>query len=460
MDLSFHGAAGGVTGSCYLLEAADKRILIDCGAFQGIDSDNNHDFGFDPRSVDYVLITHAHLDHCGRLPLLVKRGFSGEIILTNPTRALMAIVLADAASLQVEEVDRQARQHRRQGKPEPVASYDVPDVFNTMELVGRVVRYQQPFELCPGVRVTFGDAGHILGSAWILLEIEEHGQHQRILFSGDVGNRERPLLPPPVAAPEADVVVMESTYGERSHRSVEASVQELKTAILETARREGNVVIPTFALERAQEILYYLHQMSDQGELSRHTQVFLDSPLAINATEIFRRFDEYLSDEARIHIQRGEDIFKVPGIRFTRDVTQSREINAVQSGAIILAGSGMATGGRVLHHLRYNLWRQESSVVFVGFAAQGTLARRIIDGAKTVRIFGENVRVAAHLYTINGFSAHADREELLGWYRTSGSPRKTFLVHGEDASRKALALALEQQGRDVIKPLLYERFSL
>lgn len=460
MELSFHGAAGGVTGSCYLLQAAGKRILIDCGIFQGSDNEDTHDFGFDPRSIDFVLITHAHLDHCGRLPLLVKQGFRGEIILTNPTRALLAIVLADAASLQVEEAERLARQRRRQGRPEPVASFDMPDVFDTIERIGRLAGYQQPLELYPGVRVTFGDAGHILGSAWILLDIEEHGRHQRIVFSGDVGNRSRPLLNPPSPAPQADYIVMESTYGERKHKTIADSVQELKDAVLETVKRNGNVVIPTFALERAQEILYYLRQMSEEGELPRHTRVFLDSPLAITATEIFRRFPEYLSHEAQEYFENGKDPFKLPGLRLTRDTMQSREINAIQSGAIILAGSGMATGGRVLHHLQYNLWRPESSIIFVGYAAQGTLARRIIDGERDVRLFGDEVRVAAHIYTINGFSAHADREELLGWYHSSGSPRTTFLVHGEDKSRDSLAAILEDQGAHVEKPLLFQRYPL
>jgi metallo-beta-lactamase family protein len=462
MDITFHGAAGGVTGSCHLVEAAGKRILIDCGIFQGIDADAQYtsDFAFDPRSIDYALITHAHLDHCGRLPLLVKQGFHGEIILTNPTRALMAIVLADAASLQVEEAERQLRQYRRLGKLASEATYDMPDVFDTLALVGRVALYQQPFDLCPGVRVTFGDAGHILGSSWILLDVTENARRQRIVFSGDIGNRSRPLLNAPAPAPEVDYVVMESTYGERTHKAIKASVQELKDAIRETVARDGNVVIPTFALERAQEILYYLREMSEKGDLPRRTQVFLDSPLAISATDMFRRFPEYLSRGARAQFAKGIDPFRLPGLQCTRDTSQSREINAIQSGAIILAGSGMATGGRVLHHLKYNLWRPESSVIFVGFAAQGTLARRIIDGEPSVRVLGEDICVAAHIYTINGFSAHADRDELLDWYRSSGVPRSTFLVHGEDKARNALADALEQRGMRVEKPMLRQRYSL
>ncbi len=425
-----------------------------------MDASEDHEFGFDPSSIDYALITHAHLDHCGRLPLLVKQGFHGEIILTAPTRALMAIVLADAASLQVEEAERASRRRRRQGKSLPAVLFDMSDVFDTIELIGRLPRYQQPFELCPGIRVTFGDAGHILGSAWILLDVEEQGRRQRIVFSGDLGNRARPLLDPPARAPMADYVVMESTYGERTHKSIKASIQELQAAVLQTLDRGGNVIIPTFALERAQEILYYLRQMSEEGTLPRHTQVFLDSPLAITATAIFRRFPEYLSRAARAQFSAGEDPFTLPGLHLTRSTLQSREINAISGGAIILAGSGMATGGRVLHHLRYNLWRPESSVIFVGFAAEGTIARRIIDGAPYVHIFGEEVHVAARISTINGFSAHADRDELLDWHDASGKPHTTFLVHGEDASRTALAAALEQRGAHVELPLLHQAYSL
>jgi metallo-beta-lactamase family protein len=306
------------------------------------------------------------------------------------------------------------------------------------------------------VRVTFGNAGHILGSAWILLEVEEDGARKRVLFSGDVGNHASPILNRPTPAPVADIVVMESTYGDRLHKPIEPSLEELKGAVRDTLERGGNVIIPTFALERAQEILYYVREMVEAGDLPRRLSVFLDSPMAISATALYRRHPEALGEAMRAEIVSGNDPFRFPGLHFTRVTADSMAINQMRSDALILAGSGMATGGRVLHHLRHNLWRPESSVVFVGYAATGTLARQIIDGQRTVRIYGEPVRVAAHIYTIGGFSAHADRDDLLAWAGSTGAPARIFLVHGEDIPRKALAAVLKDQGHAVTLPALGE----
>ncbi len=463
MELSFHGAAGGVTGSCHLLQANGKQILIDCGLFQGsrdLDEENANHFGFDPREIDILLLTHAHLDHCGRIPLLMRRGFRGEIITTSATRELAKLVLMDSANLQVEEARRKARRHQRRGDQPPEPLYDVPDVLDAMERFGRTVRYDKPIDLADGIRATFGNAGHILGSAWVLLEVEKQGERRSLLFSGDMGNREKPILNPPTPAPRADYVVMESTYGNRAHKSLADSVVELKEAILDTLERGGNVIIPTFALERAQDLLYFLRELEDQRELPRYLSVFLDSPMAISATEVFRRHPEYFNPETLHLFEDGKDPFTVPGLHFTRDTDESKSINHLRGGAVIMAGSGMATGGRVLHHLRNNLWRKESSVVFVGYASEGTLARRIIDGEKEVRIFGEEVRVAAKVYTIGGFSAHADQQELLDWYRGSGTPAITFLVHGEETGRATLAQALREQGRRVEAPAMHDSYTL
>ncbi|HLW03453.1 MAG TPA: MBL fold metallo-hydrolase [Ktedonobacterales bacterium] len=460
MKLSFHGAAGGVTGSCHLLEVGGKQILIDCGMFQGsheLDEENADHFGFEPRDIDILLLTHAHLDHCGRIPLLVKHGFRGEIVTTDATRELTRLVLMDAASLQVEDAKRKAKHHQRKGAVPPAPLYDVPDVLESLERFGRTVRYDAPIDLAGGVRATFGNAGHILGSAWVLLEVEDQGTRKRLLFSGDMGNREKPILNPPTPAPPADYVIMESTYGDRAHKSLGESVEELKEAILDTLERGGNVVIPTFALERAQDLLYFLRELEEKKELPRFLSVFLDSPMAISATEVFRRHPEYFNPETSHLFHDGKDPFTVPGLHFTRDTAESKSINHIRGGAVIMAGSGMATGGRVLHHLRWNLWRKESSAVFVGYASEGTLARRIIDGQKVVHIYGEEVRVAARVYTIGGFSAHADQQELLDWHRSSGSPAITFLVHGEAAGRAALAKAL---GGRVEEPTLHASYSL
>ncbi|HEU5368535.1 MAG TPA: MBL fold metallo-hydrolase [Ktedonobacterales bacterium] len=463
MELSFHGAAGGVTGSCHLLQANGKQILVDCGLFQGsrdLDEENGNHFGFDAREIDILLLTHAHLDHCGRIPLLMKRGFRGEIITTSATRELAKLVLMDSANLQVEEARRKGRRHQRRGDQPPEPLYDVPDVLDAMERFGRTVRYDKPIDLGHGIRATFGNAGHILGSAWVLLEVEEQGERKALLFSGDMGNREKPILNPPTPAPRADYVVMESTYGNRAHKSLADSVEELKEAILDTLERGGNIIIPTFALERAQDLLYFLRELEEQRELPRYLSVFLDSPMAISATEIFRRHPEYFNPETLHLFQDGKDPFTVPGLHFTRDTNESKSINHLRGGAVIMAGSGMATGGRVLHHLQNNLWRKESSVVFVGYASEGTLARRIIDGEKEVRIFGEDVRVAAKVYTIGGFSAHADQQELLDWYHGSGTPAITFLVHGEETGRATLAQALRGQGLRVEAPAMHDRYTL
>jgi metallo-beta-lactamase family protein len=441
MKLSFHGADRGVTGSCHLVEVDGLRILVDCGLFQGgreIDEENAADFGFDPRSIDYLLLTHAHLDHCGRIPLLVRRGFAGEVITTAATRELARVVLLDAGHLQQEEAERLSRKARRRGDRAPAPLYGVLDALNAMDLFGRKADYGRPVALSERVSATFHDAGHILGSASIRLAYRHDGTEEAVIFSGDLGNSGRPILRDPEVPPPAGTLVMETTYGDRDHKPLGPSVQELYAAIDETLGRGGNVIIPTFALERAQELLYHLREGIDAGALPRGLPVFLDSPMAISATEIFRRHPECYDAEARALIVRGDDPFDLPGLRFTRETADSMAINRLAGGAVIMAGSGMCTGGRVRHHLRHHLWRRESSIVFVGFAAPGTLARVLIDGAERVRLFGDEIPVKARLYTIGGFSAHADRDELLHWHRAV-APQRTILVHGEERAMRAFA---------------------
>ncbi len=435
MKLSFHGADRDVTGSCHLLECAGKRMLIDCGLFQGsreLGEDNAGEFGFDAASIDFVLLTHAHLDHCGRLPLLVKRGFKGEIITTSATRELARIVLLDAAHLQEEEALRNSRHHaRHNGDHDEAALYTMLDAMRTFDRFGRTANYGQQIDLAPGVSVTYYDAGHILGSASLRVECVTNGVTRSIVFSGDLGNNGRPLLRDPVPPPHADAVVMETTYGDRLHRSLKDSVDELYSAINDTFQRGGNVVIPTFALERAQEILFYLREAIEHKQLRGSMQVFLDSPMAISATEIFTHHPECFDEETAALFKSGHDPFALRGLHMTRDSSESISINRVSDGAVIMAGAGMCTGGRIRHHLKHNIWRADSSIVFVGYAANGTLARKIIDGAKTVDLFGEQFQVRARIHTINGFSAHADRDELLAWQRAI-KPDTTFLVHGDN----------------------------
>ncbi|MCA9504357.1 MAG: MBL fold metallo-hydrolase [Myxococcales bacterium] len=446
MKIGFHGADRGVTGSCHLVECAGTRLLVDCGLYQGgreLEEENAEPFGFEPEGIDFLLLTHGHLDHCGRIPLLVKRGFRGEIISTSATRELARLVVLDSAHIQEEEAARRNRRRERKGGDHPIEPlYTSLDALSSCDRFGRVAAYGEPVDLAPGVRATFLDAGHILGSACVLLELTEGEHVRRVLFSGDLGSSGRPILRDPATPPEVDVVVMETTYGDRMHRPLEPSVEELYDAVAETFDRGGNVIIPTFALERAQELLYHLREGVETGRLPHSMPVFLDSPMAIRATEIFERHPECYDADTRELFGHGRDPFHLPGLRLSRQASESMAINRITGGAIVMAGSGMCTGGRVRHHLRHNLGRRESSVVFVGYAAQGTLARRIIDGARTVSIFGEDVPVRARIHTINGFSAHADQAELLAWHRQTRA-ELTFLVHGDPEAMDVFAKHLE-----------------
>lgn len=436
MKLSFHGADHDVTGSCHLVETGGNRILIDCGLFQGsraLNEENADPFGFDAGAIDHLLLTHAHLDHCGRIPLLGKRGFRGEIITTSASRELAQLVMLDSAHLQEEDAQRRTTRHARHvdNKHPPGPLYTTLDATRGISLFGRMAEYNKPLDICPGVRATWLDAGHILGSASILLEVQENGATKRIVFSGDLGHSGGPLLRVPQPPASADFVVMETTYGDRLHEARSDSVEKLYTIILDTFTRGGNVIIPTFALERAQELLFYLNRGVAANKLPPSIQVYLDSPMAISATEIFVRHPECLKPEAVALFHDGQDPFHVPGLHFTRESAESMAINKIKSGAVIMAGAGMGTGGRIQHHAKHNLWRPECSIVFVGYAAQGTPARAIMDGAKSVRLFGEDVAVRAHIESIGGFSAHADQKGLLDWRNAITGVETTFLVHGE-----------------------------
>jgi metallo-beta-lactamase family protein len=463
LKLSFFGADRTVTGSCHMVECAGLRILIDCGLFQGsrdLNEDNAEDFGFDPASIDLVLLTHAHLDHCGRLPLLVKRGFHGEIISTSATAELARIVMVDAAHLNEEDARFHAKQAKiGRGGWKSVAPplYTLIDALNAVSRFGRTVHYGEPLDLAPGLKATFVDAGHILGSASVLLENSANGAKTSILYSGDLGKATNMLLVNPPKPPHADAVVMETTYGNRNHRALDASVEELYQAITEAFVRGGNVVVPTFAIERAQEVIYAVSQGIANNHLPPQTQLYVDSPMAISVTEVMERNLGCLQPAVAEAINQGHDPFHFDGLHLTRDHAASVAINNVEGGAIILAGSGMCTGGRIRHHLEHNLPRANCSVVFVGYAASGTLARRIIDGEKEVGIFGERVPVKAAVHTINGFSAHADQQQLLAWH-AAAAPSRTFLVHGEEGTMQDFAKLLK--GTQVDMPEARQSFEL
>ena len=427
------GAAETVTGSCHLLEVNGKRILIDCGLFQGEDEEKNYEpFGFDPKGIDYVIITHAHLDHIGRLPLLVKAGFGGKVISTKPTKYLARIMLLDAVKVMAEDYKTRLKKALRRGLAHTVKPplYGEDEVYDAVDLFQILLPYGKTFEPFKGVRITLRNAGHILGSAFAEIEVDTPKGVKRFIFSGDLGWDERLLIPPLEYYDRGDYIFVETTYGNRRHKSLKETIEEFKNAIVETFERGGNVVIPTFALERAQEVLFVLRELYERGELPP-CRVFLDSPLAIAATRLFTRFPQYLSGEVREMLSEGRDPFRFPYLKFTETVEESKKINAIESSAIILAGSGMCTGGRVLHHLKHNLWREESSVIFVGYQVRGTLGREIVDGAKRVKIYGEEVEVRAKIYTVNGFSSHADQPTLLRWLSNFKDRKGVFLIHGE-----------------------------
>ncbi len=464
MRLSFHGAAQNVTGSCHLLEAGGLKILIDCGMFQGAkhaDEENAGEFGFEASEIDYLLLTHAHLDHCGRIPLLVKRGFTGEIITTAATRDLTKLIMMDSAHIQEEDAARASRRRQRGGKEDIQPIYNQINVLNALDFFGRNAAYDEGIVLNDAVTVRFINAGHILGSASVIVEATESGIERRIVFSGDLGSPGHAVLSNSTPPPNCDYVVMETTYGDRMHKNLDTSVVEFVEAISKTISRGGNVVIPTFAMERTQEILFHLKKAIEAKQLPRSLTIFLDSPMAVSATEIFRRHADGFSDEVRDEMLAGEKPFNPRGLRFTRQTANSMAINRIRGGAVIMAGSGMCTGGRVRHHLKHNLWRPDCSVIFVGFAAEGTLARQIVDGAKHVRIYGEDIQVKADIYTINGFSAHADQRELLYWASRAGKPKKIFLVHGDyDRGMSQMQKELEKKGLSVHCPTLHSAFDL
>jgi len=448
MKLSSHGAAQEVTGSCHLMEVGNEKILIDCGMFQGgsvLEARNHEEFGFSPSSVNKLFLTHAHLDHCGRIPLLVKRGFSGQIITTKPTADIIRYILLDSAHLMREDYIRQRRRSRRRGEVTPRPLYDDQDVFETLDLITAVANEDDPLEF-GNIKATFRRAGHILGSSFIEFEIKEDGTTHRVTFGGDLGNTGRDVMPDYNQPNACDIVYCESTYGDRQHRNTEDSEKEFAEAVLASLKRGGNVIIPSFALERSQDVLYELKKMYQLGMLPKNTGVYLNSPLAINITRIYQRYPEGLGPEVKAALERKDDPFSFPGVEYTQTEQESRDLNALKGGNVFIAGSGMCNGGRVVHHLKHNLWREEASVVLVGYQAKDSLGRLLVERRETVRIFGDDIFVKANVHTIGGFSAHADQKTLLDWLKPTGGA-EVRLVHGETNGLRGLKQALESKGR-------------
>ncbi|MFC1895318.1 MBL fold metallo-hydrolase RNA specificity domain-containing protein [Thermodesulfobacteriota bacterium] len=436
------GGAGTVTGSNYLVETTGgTKVLVDCGLFQGgkrIESRNWQPWGFDPAQVQALFLTHAHIDHSGRIPKLVKDGFAGKIYTSFPTSELAQILLLDSAHIQEMEAEWQTKKNRRQAKKEILPLYTKDDAERSLhhfEPIERdIIR-----EVAPGVRARLRNAGHILGSSILELWMEDEGESLKIVFSGDLGKKDQLIVKDPHEVFNADYLFIESTYGDRKHRSFDESKVELLEAIRYSYSHGQKVMIPAFAVERTQEILYVLGEFH-RASLLPDVPVYLDSPLAIKATEIFRKNKRFYDEEAQALVDKGYDPFDMPNLRFTARTEESIAINEQKGPAIVIAGNGMCTAGRIKHHLKHNLWRRGASLVIVGFQAQGTTGRRIVDGAKEVKIFRETVSVEAKVFTIGGFSAHADQDDLVEWLRNFAESHPTvFIVHGEATASMALA---------------------
>ncbi|MBW8852570.1 MAG: MBL fold metallo-hydrolase [Xanthomonadales bacterium] len=435
MRISFHGAAGEVTGSLHLVEAAGKRLLLDCGMIQGspeAEARNTDAFAFEPASLDALIVSHAHIDHIGRIPLLVKRGFDGPIFAQRATADLMPIMLMDAAGIAESEAAR-ANKHRQRGEPEAVPLYTKDDVRDALRQL-RPLPYDAPTEVLPAVEATFREAGHILGSSCV--ELRADGR--TLVFSGDLGPKGTPILRDPAAITRADLVLMESTYGDRLHRERVATVGEIGEILDDAWRGGGAVLIPAFAVGRSQELLYWFAKHWDEWKMSRW-QIFLDSPMAAKVVEVYDRHQDLFDEEARAVWRERPNPFRMPNLRITETVDESMAINRIERGLIVIAGSGMANAGRILHHMRHRLHRRQTHMMFVGYQAQGTTGRRIVDGAKWVRIHGHDVRVGAHVHTVGGLSAHTDQHGLMDWYGQFAGHPPLALVHGEDKAREALA---------------------
>jgi metallo-beta-lactamase family protein len=448
MQLEFFGAAGEVTGSCHILSFAGRTVLLDCGLVQGgedPDDRNRLPFPFDANRLDAVILSHAHIDHCGRLPLLRKRGFRGPIYTTAACRDLARILLADCASMSEREAERQNRKGARQGNHRPVEPlYTVDDAAGTIEQM-RTVPYGRETELLPGLAVTFRDAGHILGSASVWLRLREGDLERRMVFSGDLGQYDSPILRDPESSAAADLVIMESTYGNRLHREREQTLQEFGEILRNASRDGGNVLIPAFAVGRTQDVLYEMATHFDDWQLA-DWRIFLDSPMAIEASRVYWSHTELYDEEARAERLRVGDISPLPNLTLCRTVDESMKINQLRNGAIVIAGSGMCTGGRIVHHLKHNLSRPECDVVFTGYQAVGTLGRAIVEGRDVVRIQGSPVAVRARIHTLGGFSAHGDQADLLRWYGNLQGRPPVWLVHGEADGAQGLRDVLQKQG--------------
>jgi len=441
MKITFYGAAGGVTGTAYYCETGDARILIDCGMFQGGRGDerlNNSAPPVDYGRLDAIVLTHAHLDHCGRLPLAIRDGYRGPVYGTPATIELAALVLRDSLKVQTSDLEKLNRMLARSGKPAVKPPFDEEDVEGAIRQM-KPMPYHKPFPVADGMEITVDEAGHILGSGSIKLTVDQDGQKRSVIFSGDLGASGMPIVRDPETFREADMVIMESTYGDRDHKPFEDTIEEAVGIIREALHSKGKILIPSFAIGRTQDLLYYLEQSFRKGGLPRFP-IYIDSPMAIEATRIYMSHPELFDEEMKELVGSGELERDKGYIRPVASPEESKRLNEMAGPIMIIAGSGMCNAGRIRHHLRHNLWRPETSVLIVGYQAEGTLGRKLVDGARTVSIFGERVAVRAGIHKLGGFSAHAGQSDLLKWFNTLAPARpKVVLTHGEDKAREPLA---------------------
>lgn len=466
MDISFYGGAKIVTGSNYHIKTENYSILIDCGLFQGnrdTEALNEEDFPYDPSKIDFLLLTHAHIDHSGRIPKLVKEGFKGRIICTSPTYDLCKIMLKDSAKIQESDVIWENKKRERAGKP-------LLEPLYTAEDAEKSLRYFEPYflgqeiKLNDQIRLRFRDAGHILGSAIIELWVNENGNETKFVFSGDLGMPDRPILNNPEYIDYADYLIMETTYGNRVHQSYEDSTNKLIDIINRTAIRGGTVIIPSFAVGRTQELIYRLNKYYESENIESHMRIpiYIDSPMAVEATEVFKKNSSSFNEEARGLILKGDNPFEFENLRYIKSQEESILLNKFDFPKVIISSSGMANAGRVRHHLKHNIWNENNSLVFVGYQAEGTLGRILLDGVKKVKILGEDIDVKAEIYDIEGFSGHGDRNMLIDWLRNfKETPKNIFLVHGEEESANDFRDRLKEDfGIDAKVPDIMDKFDI
>ncbi|HRQ66052.1 MAG TPA: MBL fold metallo-hydrolase [Xanthomonadaceae bacterium] len=454
MQITFHGATGEVTGSCFLLDTGRHRVLIECGMMQGGRNERSRNaakFPFDVRDIDAVIVTHGHIDHIGRLPLLVKRGYKGPIHAQRATAELARVMLEDAASLAISDTERRNRAHQRRGQRTETPLYDLDDVADTLKLlVGH--EYDRKVEVLPDLVLRLRDAGHILGAASLEMWVGEGEQVRKIVVSGDIGPRGTPILRDPQPIQDADMVLLESTYGDRLHRPRADTVAEMGDIFRQAAAEKGKVLIPAFAVGRSQEILWWLAEHFDDWGL-KPWRIFLDSPMALRVVELYNRHTGLFGPQARERWQGEGNPFRMSNLRMVSRNEDSMAINKLASGVIVIAGSGMCNGGRILHHLRHNAWKENTHIIFSGYQAQGTLGRQLVNGEKFVTIYGEKIHIRAKVHTIGGLSAHADQNGLAEWYGHFRAKPPVWLVHGEDKAREGLAARLRDfHGAEVHLP--------